>query len=367
MMALLAFLLIVVIAAAAFTIDVAYMQMVNTELQISLDASSRAGVVALTASKTPSDVRKEAKRVAALNPVAGRTLKLVDSDIEIGSVTRQADGSYAFNPNGTPHSAVRINKQLADASGDSRSVGLFLGGFLGRETFSPGRESTSGLDEQEICLVLDRSHSMCFDFTGVDWSYPHQGNINKAPTDTGSRWASLELATQAFFSTVLEVCDEKPRVALVTWSSTASVTNAPITEPAATIDVPLTVSYATVQASIKARGDMRLPGRTNLSAGLEQGKAVLAASDVKPYAKRVMIVMSDGESNEGADPLLAAQAVADQGIVIHCVTLLSGSGAQKMEQVAAIGKGRHFYASDAAGLRAAFEELARMLPVVTIQ
>jgi hypothetical protein len=38
-----------------------------------------------------------------------------------------------------------------------------------------------------------------------------------------------------------------------------------------------------------------------------------------------------------------------------------------MERVAQIGKGRHFYASDADGLRDTFEELARMLPVVTIQ
>ena len=94
MMALLAFLLIVVVAAAAFTIDVAYMQMVNSEMQVSLDAASRAGVVALTESSTATAARAEAKRVAALNPVAGRTLKLKDSDIELGSVTRQADGSY---------------------------------------------------------------------------------------------------------------------------------------------------------------------------------------------------------------------------------------------------------------------------------
>lgn len=375
-MALLAFLLVVVIAAAAFTIDVAYMQMVNTELQVSLDASSRAGVVALTESGTIADVRTEAKRVAKLNPVAGRALTLKNADIKVGSVTRQSDGSYAFNEGGTPYSAVQINKELSEAAGD-KSVALFLGGFLGRETFNPGRASTSAFYEQEICLVIDRSHSMCFDLSGNDWDYPNGAPRNSSsqeypPYDPGSRWAALELATQTFFSTVEEVCDEKPRVSLVTWSSTISSGElsgklkkyAPI---AASIDVPLTTTYATLQTSIQARGDIPMLGGTNLSAGMTEGLSVLTASGVKPYSKKVMIVMTDGQWNEGADPEVTAKAIADKGITIHCVTFLSSGGATTMERVAQIGKGRHFYASDADGLRDTFEELARMLPVVTIQ
>jgi Flp pilus assembly protein TadG len=376
MMALLAFLLVVVIAAAAFTIDIAYMQMVNTELQVSLDASSRAGVVALTESGTVAAVRKEAKRVAALNPVAGRTLALKDSDILVGSVTRQADGSYAFNANGTPYSAVRINKELSEAAGD-KSVALFLGGFLGRETFNPGRASTSAFYEQEICLVIDRSHSMCFDLSGNDWKYPTGAPWNSIsqeypPYSPGSRWAALEVATQTFFSTVEEVCDEKPRVSLVTWSSNIKSDELPsklkkYAPVSASIDVPLTTTYSTVQSAVQARGDIPMLGSTNLSAGMLEGEKVLTAADTKPYAKKAMIVMTDGQWNDGADPEVTAKAIADKGITIHCVTFLSSGGATTMERVAAIGKGRHFYASDAAGLRDTFEELARMLPVVTIQ
>lgn len=375
-MALLAFLLVVVIAAAAFTIDIAYMQMVNTELQVSLDASSRAGVVALTESATPTAARAEAKRVAALNPVAGKTLALKDSDIQIGSVTRQADGSYTFNANGTPYSAVRINKELSEAAGD-KSVALFLGGFLGRSTFNPGRASTSAFYEQEICLVIDRSHSMCFDLSGIDWKYPtgapnNSSSQNYPPYSPGSRWAALELATQTFFATVEEVCDEKPRVSLVTWSSSIPSWELPgnlkkYAPVAASIDVPLTTTYATIQTSIQARGDIPMLGSTNLSAGMLEGQKVLTASDVKTYTKKVMIVMTDGQWNSGADPEVTAKSIADKGITIHCVTFLSSGGASTMERVAEIGKGRHFYASDAAGLEDTFEELARMLPVVTIQ
>jgi hypothetical protein len=376
MMALLAFLLIVVIAAAAFTIDIAYMQMVNTELQVSLDASSRAGVVALTESGTISDVRKEAKRVAKLNPVAGRALTLKNADIKVGSVTRQSDGSYAFNEGGTPYSAVQINKELSEAAGD-KSVALFLGGFLGRETFNPGRASTSAFYEQEICLVIDRSHSMCFDLSGVDGKYPTGAPSNSylqlyPPRNPGSRWAALETAAQTFFSTVEDVCDEKPRVSLVTWSSSVDPSDyssslkkyMPVI--AASTDVSLTTTYSTIMSSISARGDIPMLGGTNMSGGMLEGQKVLTGSDVKPYAKKVMILMTDGQWNDGTDPTITAQSIANKGITIHCITLLSSGGATTMERVAQIGKGRHFYASDADGLRDTFEELARLLPVVTI-
>jgi hypothetical protein len=218
---------------------------------------------------------------------------------------------------------------------------------------------------------------MCWDLSGNDWDYPtgapwNSSSQNYPPYNPGSRWAALEVATQTFFTTVEEVCDEKPRVSLVTWSSTIASSELPgklkkYAPISASIDVPLTTTYSTIQTSLQTRGDLPMLGSTNLSAGLVEGRNVLTAAGVKPYSKKVLIVMTDGQWNAGANPEVTAQAIADLGITIHCVTFLSNGGATTMERVAQIGKGRHFYASDAAGLRNTFEELARMLPVVTIQ
>jgi Ca-activated chloride channel family protein len=89
-------------------------------------------------------------------------------------------------------------------------------------------------------------------------------------------------------------------------------------------------------------------------------------------ASTVIVLLSDGENNERPDPLLAAQAAADRGIRIVTVGIGTAGGTVleldgfrvhtaldegALRQIAAMTEGTYTAAADAAGLRAAYDQL----------
>src|SRR3954464_8126191 len=85
MLVLIALCLPLCIIMAAFAIDVAWMQLVRTELRTSTDAAARAGAKQLSLSQSTSIARTVAKDAAKRNFVAGGPLLLADSEIEFGN------------------------------------------------------------------------------------------------------------------------------------------------------------------------------------------------------------------------------------------------------------------------------------------
>src|SRR3954468_23781948 len=84
MMVLIAVCLPLCIIMAAFAINVAWMQLVRTELRTSTDAAARAGAKELSLAQTTTDAKIAAKNAAKRNFVAGAPLQLADSEIEFG-------------------------------------------------------------------------------------------------------------------------------------------------------------------------------------------------------------------------------------------------------------------------------------------
>jgi hypothetical protein len=74
--------------------------------------------------------------------------------------------------------------------------------------------------------------------------------------------------------------------------------------------------------------------------------------------------MTDGLWNKGRNPRLAAEDARNCGIVIHVVTFLPEAQNADAEAVASITGGAYIHANNEAELIAAFEKLARTLPVV---
>src|SRR6476469_2755145 len=95
MMVLIAVCLPLCIIMAAFAVDVAWMQLVRTELRTSTDAAARAGAKQLSLAQDTTSARKMAKAVAKRNLVAGDPLLLADSDIQFG-VSKQANDASRF-------------------------------------------------------------------------------------------------------------------------------------------------------------------------------------------------------------------------------------------------------------------------------
>src|SRR5829696_2167052 len=88
MLVLIAVCLPLFVVMAAFALNVAWMQLVRTELRTSTDAAARAGAKELSLSQTTADARAAAKAAARRNLVAGDPLQLADGDIEFGISTQ---------------------------------------------------------------------------------------------------------------------------------------------------------------------------------------------------------------------------------------------------------------------------------------
>ncbi len=359
----------VLLMVAAYAMNVAYMQLTRTELRAAADAAARAGAEALARLESVEAAKAAAIQIAAANKVGGSTLVLTAAGINIGtSRQRGKSGKWDFFENETPFSSVRINAQ--------QNTNLIMSGLTGRGSFTPTIVSTAAFSENEICLVIDRSHSMCFDLTGKDFAYPSGTPL--APPDrmiypphpTGSRWAALASGVEIFLD-VVTTSNATQRVALVTWGSeiTPSSYEGSLTGrtfPAASFDLPLAIDTAPVRAAIASRGADVMLGRTDMSAGIDAGVQVLTGADSHEYASKIMILMTDGKWNLGRNPNDAAKDAKQKGITIHTVTFLDTADQSDMQKVANTTGGNHYHASSTFELQEAFRELARGLPVVLI-
>ena len=166
------FLMVVIIAVAAFAIDIARMHLVRSQLQTAVDAGALAG--ALQLKQDPSDV--EAARLAAVDFVqqnrVGFLVNVPDDAItvEVGNWDFD-DLAFANWNNGEPDpNAIRVQATREDEP-------FLLAGIFGRTTFSIPRQSVVACGDGllDIMMVLDLTGSMSSDG-------PHQALRSAAPT-----------------------------------------------------------------------------------------------------------------------------------------------------------------------------------------
>ncbi len=60
-------------------------------------------------------------------------------------------------------------------------------------------------------------------------------------------------------------------------------------------------------------------GGTNLSAGLDNAVAVLSGANSNRFSSKVVVLLTDGQWNQGRDPTAAAYDARAAGIIVHCV------------------------------------------------
>src|SRR5687768_12619772 len=109
MMVLIAICLPIFIMAAAFAVDVAYMQLTRTELRTATDAAARAGAKTLSLTQSASEARTAARQAARLNRVAGDALILRNGQIDVGRGTQATENSrFTFINGGSQLNAVRV-------------------------------------------------------------------------------------------------------------------------------------------------------------------------------------------------------------------------------------------------------------------
>src|SRR6478672_8589831 len=150
MMVLIAVCLPLCIIMAAFAINVAWMQLVRTELRTSTDAAARAAGKELSLAQSTTVARTAAKDAAKRNFVAGGPLQLADSDIEFGNSSQPTDTSrFVFTPGGKIPNAVRVTGQRTKGS-NSGPVNMLLSKVFTIKQFEPKETAISTQLDRDI-------------------------------------------------------------------------------------------------------------------------------------------------------------------------------------------------------------------------
>ncbi len=165
--------------------------------------------------------------------------------------------------------------------------------------------ATATYIERDIVLVVDRSGSM-----------------------EGQKFADLVNAIGTFTATLGQTPVEE-KVGLASYNDIA------------TEDVNLTDNLELITDTMAA---LPVGGFTSISRGMQAGKNIMDASPRGDFVERTLIVMTDGLHNRGPEPRNVAIALAAEGVTIHTITFGADADIPRMEEVAAIGGGRHFHA-----------------------
>lgn len=363
---LVAFMVVVILVAAAFSIDVAYMQCVRAELRAATDSAAQAGVEALSRTQDQTEARTAAKKVARKNYVAGDRLLIRNKDVIFGRSDSNGDGTYSFVEDGEPFNSVKVVGSRAEGS-RAGVVSLFLGGILGTPTFHPECSAIASHLDQDVCLVIDRSHSMCWDLSDSEWSYPvgdYDSHYCKKPHSSESRWAANASAVNVFVD-ALEGTEPTEYLALVTFGSSGWYCSNSFS--GSTIESTLSSNYDPIPIRLAELGDNKMNGGTDIGAGIDAAVTVLTGNTARTYSQKTIIVMTDGRWTSGSNPIYAARDAAAAGIRVHTITFSDQADQTSMINVAAEANGKHFHAPDTETLEVIYEEIALTLPVVLTQ
>jgi len=424
---LFALMLPVLIILCGLAVNIAYLQLVSTEMKVATDAAAHAGGRALSILQTTEDAYEYVARSAATNSVGGQPLGVIMTEdyVQFGKSVRSNNGygRYEFTQIPANSNSTRITSLSVLSTMD---IPLIFGAIPGVTQVPTSRRSTVTQVDRDIALVLDRSGSMLYfkdeellndtlytlytTYETIDvpgywrWSwrwgyywvngYSYQQRMiskdeynrsqeflyyrsfsdnvisklqpygqemrdytydwrysNNAPRY--SRWYFLKLGVDAFLD-VLDYTDQVELCSLVTFATSAALEN----------------SLESTYDGIRNRVNQLSPyGSTAIGEGLETGlPPIVSGSAARPFAAKTIVVLTDGISNTGTDPVTAvANILGDYNVTVHTVTFTRGSDQATMQRVAEIGGGRHYHAEEGDELVQIFEEIANNLPTILTQ
>ena len=164
----------VLVILTAISINLAYMQLTDTEMQIAVDVAAHAGGRRLgtpvlnedgtvqTLAETKEDVMKFATEIAAMNDVGGSPAAITSSAMDFGRSAREVreDGTlagYKF----TPTTGNQIPSSFRIQSDDLTLPHAFAA-VGDSKNFTINSTSVSTQVDRDVVLVLDRSGSMIY-------------------------------------------------------------------------------------------------------------------------------------------------------------------------------------------------------------
>lgn len=339
-----------VLAICSYAINVAYMEHSRTEFQIVMDVASRAAGRVYAVTGDEQEAMREASRMMELNRLARAKITIDGTDFVFGVSTRDSESNrYRFSKGNDPN-AVQIQ-----ANGSVRVPMLFptMGVSI---DFRPIKKSISTKAEVDLSLVIDRSGSMAFADSEVAGNYkpesaPIYWTFGQAAPPV-CRWRNVGEAVDTF----LQELELSPQLELVSLVSYGGI---------ATEDVSLTSSYGSLINAMNVHSQFFWGGPTNIGDGIMHGSATLADKNTaRPWASRVMIVLTDGLCTLGVDPVEAAKRAAANQVTVYTVTFSAEADLALMQRVAEAGNGKHYHARSRTELITAFKDIATRLPTL---
>jgi Mg-chelatase subunit ChlD len=170
---LFAFLLPVLLIFCGFAINLAYMQMVSTDIKIATDAAAHAGGRSMSIEQSTDAAIAKAEEIAQANTIGGRVLSIgngLSDELHVGfGLSQRGDNGYGMYQF-TEISKADVDNRVRRANSVSVTTNAYLplvfqsmnfSAFGGSMTnFGVLRRSIATQVDRDIALVLDRSGSM---------------------------------------------------------------------------------------------------------------------------------------------------------------------------------------------------------------
>jgi Flp pilus assembly protein TadG len=151
-----AILLVLMLSMVAFAVDLGYIGMSKTQLQVAADASALAAAGVINQGET--EMVTSAKTIAEANRVAGRNIQLNTSDVQTGNWDATA---RTFTPSSSSINSVKVTVRTAANSGGSTP--LFFARIFGKTSIDQSASAVATVNPRDIAFVVDLSRSMNFD------------------------------------------------------------------------------------------------------------------------------------------------------------------------------------------------------------
>jgi Flp pilus assembly protein TadG len=151
-----AVLLVLMLSMVAFAVDIGYIGLSKTQLQVAADSTALAA--ASTINQGDTAMVTAARSIAEANRVAGRNIQLNASDVEMGLWDANA---RTFTSSPSAINAVRVTVRTAANSGGSTP--LFFGRIFGKDSLDQSASAIATVNPRDISFVMDMSGSMNYD------------------------------------------------------------------------------------------------------------------------------------------------------------------------------------------------------------
>ncbi len=148
-----ALLLVAMLGLVAFAIDVGYIMLVRTQLQVAADSAVMAAAANL--GKPAHEIVASADEYAGYHVAGARPVDVDPADVELGLWD---SGSRTFSPSGRMGNAVRVTTRR-DGSTNGEAP-LFFARLFGKRSFPMSASAVAMANPRDIAFVIDLSGSM---------------------------------------------------------------------------------------------------------------------------------------------------------------------------------------------------------------